>query len=54
MNLYVSLSVYSTDTFSEQNHLYLEKINGNISYEITLKYRKYRCDSVVSFFFYLS
>ena len=53
MNLYGSLSVYSTDTFSEQNHLYLEKINGNISYEITLKYRKYRCDSVVSFFFFI-
>ena len=61
MNLYGSLSVYSTDTFSEhysQTRSSLAtpiNINGNISYDGILKHRKYRCDSLVSFFFnYLS
>ena len=27
-------------------------INGNISYEGILKHKKYRCDSLVSFFFF--
>jgi hypothetical protein len=58
MNLYGSLSVYSTDTFSEQysqsrSSLPPININGNISYEGILKHRKYRCDSLVSFFFSL-
>jgi hypothetical protein len=60
MNLYGSLSVYSTDTFSEhysQTRSSLAtpiNINGNISYDGILKHRKYRCDSLVYFLFYLS
>ena len=56
MNLYGSLSVYSTDTFSEhysqtRSSLPPININGNISYEGILKHKKYRCDSSVSFFY---
>ena len=57
MNLYGSLSVYSTDTFSEHYSQTRSSLaspinsNGNISYEGILKHRKYRCDSLVSFFF---
>ena len=53
MNLYGSLSVYSTDTFSEhysQTRSSLAtpiNINDNISYEGIWKHRKYRCDSLV-------
>jgi len=55
MNLYGSLSVYSTDAFSEhysqtRSSLPPSTINGNISYEVILKHRKYRCYSLVSFF----
>ena len=28
-------------------------INGNISYEVILKHRKYRCDSLVSFIIFI-
>ena len=54
MNLYGSLIVYSTDTFSKhycqrRTHLH-HNINGNVSYGGNLKHGKYKCDPLVSFF----
>jgi hypothetical protein len=51
MNLYGRLRGYSTDTFSEHYSQTPININGNISYEVILKHRKYRCDFLVSFLF---
>ena len=47
MNLYWSLIVYSTDTFSGHYCLYPININDNIFYKGILKHRKNACDSLV-------
>ena len=44
--------IHFQNTIDKQNHLYPVDINNNISYEGILKHRKYRCDSLVSFFIY--
>ena len=47
-NRYIFRTLFSNTIIS--THI---NINGNISYEGILKHRKYRCDSLVSFFLFI-